>query len=107
MDDESKIQCILTQTNYTREIAIQKYQEFNSDYTAVILEYMGIKQKNKTNKTKQIKPKYLNQEIFKQIRTEMDNSMRQYREQHPIDMNQVVNNLRESENKEKQKNATN
>jgi hypothetical protein len=100
MDDESKIKCILTQTNYTREIAVQKYEEFNLDHIAVISDYMGIKHENKK---KQIKPKYLNQEIFKQIRTEMDNSMRQYREQHPIDMNQVVNNLRESENQEKQR----
>ena len=49
------------------------------------------------------KIKSVNQEIFRQIRTNLDFSMKQYREKNPINMEQVLENLTESEENEKKK----
>jgi hypothetical protein len=60
----------------------------------VIREYMGIPDK-KTQKVKSV-----NQEIFKQIRTTLDSSMKEYREKNPIDINQIIDNFNESDKRE-------
>jgi hypothetical protein len=63
---------------------------------------MGIKQKTLPNK---INLNQVNQEIYRQIRRTLDNGMREYREKNPINIEQVANNLRESEErKNKNKN---
>jgi hypothetical protein len=84
----------MTQTNYTEEEARQKLQLFNCDYMRVLKDYMGISEK-------EVKAKSLNQEIYKQIRTKLDSSMKEYREKNPINMEQVVTNLQESEERER------
>ena len=77
------IDLIMTQTNYTKEEAIEKLELNNNDYMKVIKEYMGI-----CDVKKEIKS--VNQEIFRQIRTSFDATMKTYREQHPIDINKVI-----------------
>ena len=55
---------------------------------------MGIPDK-KANKVKSV-----NQEIFRQIRTTLDSSMKVYREKNPIDINQIIDNFNESDERE-------
>lgn len=69
------IDLILRQTNYTKEIALEKLQLHNNNAINVIKDYMGIKS---TEKKAPIKS--FNQEIYKQIRTKLDTSMSEYRE---------------------------
>lgn len=102
MNCHNKLHLILTQTNYTEPEAIQKLIEHNDDEVAVIREYMGIKPQTQENKNK-VKSTQVNQEIYRQIRKSFDTSMREYREKHPMDMEQVVVNLRESDKREKMK----
>ena len=91
------IQIIKTQTNYDDYYAIQKLKDFNYDYMKVIRDYMGIPEK------KEIKMKSVNQEIYKQIRHNLDATMKEYREKNPIDLEQVRTNFQESDEKEKDK----
>ena len=59
---------------------------------------MNIPEKNKEQKVKSV-----NQEIFKQIRINLDNSMKAYREKNPINMEQVIDNFNESDERKKNK----
>jgi hypothetical protein len=97
-DDIDKfINIVKTQTNYDDYYAVQKLKEFNYDYMKVIREYMGIKDKK-------VQPiKSVNQEIYKQIRYNLDTTMKEYRENNPVNLDQVKTNLQESEDKEKDK----
>lgn len=98
--NEQNIRVVLSQTTYTEEEAIRKLAEYNNDVTSVIRDYMGIPQKKiKT----EINHKSINQEIYRQIRTNLDKSMKEYRDNNPIDMEQVINNLNESEERKKNK----
>ena len=92
------VRLIMNQTSYTEEEAIEKLKLFNGDYMLVLRDYMGIPQKKETKKIHSV-----NQEIYKQIRTTLDSSMREYREKHPINIEQVINNFQESEELEVQK----
>jgi len=70
------IQIIMRQTTYTEEEAGEKLAELGYDPILVIKDFMGIKPKEQ-------KPeiiKSVNQEIYKQIRYKLDESMRQYTE---------------------------
>ena len=97
-DDLNKhLQIVLSQTNYTEEEANEKLKLFNYDYMKVIREYMGIPDK----KIKKVKS--VNQEIFRQIRTTLDSSMKEYREKNPIDINQIIDNFNESDKRENNK----
>jgi hypothetical protein len=91
------IQIIKTQTNYDDYYAIQKLKDFNYDYMKVIRDYMGIPEK------KEMKMKSVNQEIYKQIRHNLDATMKEYREKNPINLEQVRTNFQESDEKEKDK----
>ena len=72
---DKDIDFILRQTNYSKEEAIKQLEKHNFNSLNVIKEYMGI---SSTEKKAPIKS--LNQEIYKQIRTKLDTSMREYRE---------------------------
>ena len=97
-DDIDKfINIIKTQTTYDDYFAIKKLKDFNYDYMKVIRDYMGIKEK----KPEPIKS--VNQEIYKQIRRNLDTTMKEYRENNPVNLDQVKTNLQESEEKEKDK----
>ena len=95
-DLDKNINKVMTQTNYTREEAREKLKLFNCDYMRVLKDYMGIPEKKEEKKVKSV-----NQEIYKQIRHTLDNSMKEYREKHPIDLNQIITNFQESDEREK------
>ena len=96
-DDLNKhVKNVMSQTNYTEEQAIEKLKLFSCDYMRVIKDYMGIPEKKKERNVKSV-----NQEIFRQIRTKLDNTMKEYRETHPTDMDQIVRNFQESDQREK------
>ncbi len=92
------VNIIMTQTNYDETIALEKLKEFNYDYMNVIKNYMGIPEKKVSPRISSI-----NQEIYKQIRYNLDSNMKQYREQNPINIEQVMTNLNESEEREREK----
>jgi CII-binding regulator of phage lambda lysogenization HflD len=91
---ENKIEQISNQTNYSRKEILKKLKEHNEDVISVIREYMGIKPSVENTK---INTKQINQEIYRQIRKTMDDGMRTYREKNPINIEEVTNNLRQSE----------
>ena len=95
-DLDEHVKKVMTQTNYTQEEAKEKLRLFNCDYMRVIRDYMGIPEKKEERKVKSV-----NQEIFRQIRTKLDGSMKEYREKHPINMDQVIKNFKESDEREK------
>ena len=89
---------VLTQTDYTEDKAAAKLQEFNYDLMRVLKDYMGIPEKKADTKIKSV-----NQEIYRQIRYSLDSSMKEYREKNPVNMDQIIVNLTESEENEKAK----
>ena len=97
-DVKMRINTVMSHTNYTEDEAIDKLQLFNSDYMRVIKDYMGIPEQKEQPKCKSV-----NQEIYRQLRTKLDTSMKDYREQNPINMVQVITNFTESNEREKQK----
>jgi hypothetical protein len=69
--EQDKIQMLCRQTNYTQEEAKEKLIEFDQDIVKVIKNYLGIKEK--------VEPiKSINQEIYKQFRQKMNDSMKDY-----------------------------
>jgi len=97
-DLNEHLQKVMSQTNYSEEEAKEKLRLFNCDYMRVIRDYMGIPDKKEERKIKSV-----NQEIFRQIRTKLDSSMKEYREKHPINIDQVIDNFNESDKREKNK----
>ena len=95
---EQDVTKIMTQTNYTKEEAINKLKLYDNDYIKVIKDYMNIPEKNKEQKVKSV-----NQEIFKQIRIKLDNSMKDYREKNEINTEQVIYNFNEADERKKNK----
>ncbi len=69
---QEKIQIILRQTDYSQEDAREKLDEYEGDYIRVIKAYMGIAEK----KAPSIKS--VNQEIYRQLRYKMDDSIKAY-----------------------------
>jgi hypothetical protein len=95
-DLDKQVKIVMSQTNYTQEQSIEKLKLFNCDHMRVIRDYMGIPEKKEKEKVKSA-----NQEIYKQIRSRLDNTMKEYREKNPVDIEQVVTNFQESEQREK------
>ena len=96
-DDLMKnVKKVMSQTNYTEEESIEKLQLFNCDYMRVLKDYMGIPEKKEAPKVKSV-----NQEIFRQIRSKLDSSMKEYRDKHPVDLDQIIENFNESDEREK------
>jgi len=73
MDDN--VGLIMRQTDYTDEIAREKLELFQNDPIKVIQDYMGITEKKAPIKS-------LNQEIYRQLRTRLDDSIRGYNAKH-------------------------
>jgi hypothetical protein len=94
---ENKIQLIIRQTNYDTEIALNKLKQFNYDHISVIKDFMGIPIH------KQEKIKSVNQEIYRQIRYKLNDSLNTYNKNNPVDINKVIENLHISEENEKNK----
>jgi hypothetical protein len=92
------IKKVMSQTNYDEETAKLKLGEFGFSVTRVLKDYMGIPDVKVTPKIKSV-----NQEIYKQIRYNLDSSMKEYRDKHPVNMDQIITNLQESNEKENDK----
>jgi hypothetical protein len=95
---ETYVKQIMSQTNYSEEVARNKLNEYNNDYMKVLKEYMGIPEKKTVSTIKSV-----NQEIYKQIRCNLDQTMKEYREKNPINIDQITTNLHESEEREKER----
>jgi hypothetical protein len=93
--NEGHIKQIMSQTNYTEEVARNKLIEYNYDFMRVLKNYMGIPDKKENNRIKSI-----NQEIYKQIRCNLDQTMKEYRDKNPVNIDQVAANLQESDERE-------
>lgn len=85
---------IMNQTNYDHETAKTKLLLHNGNHIDVVKEYMGIPLHNNPKKIYSV-----NQEIYKQIRKELDNGMRLYNETHPINKEDVINKFQQYKNK--------
>ena len=85
-DDVERIQMIMRQTDYTEEQVIQKLIAFNDDHIKVIKDFMGIAEK----KAPQINS--VNQEIYKQIRGKLDDSMRVYNSEQEVKLAKEIEN---------------
>ena len=94
-----KINMIMRQTDYDYDTSYSKLTDAHYDHIKVIKAYLGITEK----KAPPQKTTSVNQEIYKQIRLKLDNSMREYREKNPINIEQVVTNFKESEERVKLK----
>ena len=95
-DDLNKhLQKVMSQTNYTEHEAREKLKEFNCDFMLVLKDYMGIPVKKEDKKIKSV-----NQEIFRQLRTSLDYSMKAYRDKHPYNLDQIIDNFNESDERE-------
>jgi hypothetical protein len=70
---DEKVQKIMRQTDYSQEIAIEKLKEYGFDEIATIKAYLGVPEKKSNTQMKSV-----NQEIYKQLRYKLDNSMRDY-----------------------------
>lgn len=67
-----KVQMIMRQTDYNELVAREKLAEYNDDPIKVIKNFMGITEKPKPAS------KSLNQEIYKQLRHKLDDSIRTF-----------------------------
>lgn len=96
---EDQVKIIMSQTTYNEEEALEKMKLFNNDGMRVIKDFMGIPEKKVETKVKSI-----NQEVYRQIRTTMDVSMKEYRDKNPINLDHVIENFAESDEREINKN---
>jgi hypothetical protein len=71
-EESTLVDIITRQTTLTREEARERLKESDNNHIQVIEEFMGIK------KEKKPEIKSLQQEIYKQIRCKMDNSIKIY-----------------------------
>ena len=93
------LETVLRQTTYTETEAEAKLLLWNNNPIQVIREFMGIPvvQNNGNNK-----PVNLQQEIYKQIRTKMNSSMKEYNDKNPINVNKVIEHFKENEQNQNQ-----
>jgi hypothetical protein len=71
---DNKVSMVMRQTDYTEEEAQQKLLEYNDDAIKVIKHYLGITEKKALPKP----AASLNQEIYKQLRSKLDESIKTY-----------------------------
>jgi hypothetical protein len=95
-DISDLVKKVMSQTNYDEATAKLKLGELGYSVMRVLRDYMGIPDV----KTEQIKIKSVNQEVYKQLRHTLDGSMKAYREKNPVNMEQVITNLKESDENE-------
>lgn len=72
-ETDEKIKVIMRQTDYDEKTANEKLIEHNYDHIKVIKSYLGI-----TEKKAPVAQKSINQEIYKQLRHKLDDSMKSY-----------------------------
>ena len=82
------INVVKRQTTYDEKTILEKLELFDNDPTKVIKDYMGIKiEPKKTEKVESV-----NQEIYSQIRTMLDDGCKEFRRRQEI--SEYYNNLR-------------
>lgn len=89
---EDKISIIMNQTIYTYSEAKENLAKHNFNHIAVIKEYMGINDKQKSEPITSV-----NQEIYKQIRKQIDIS--DYNKKNPLNIEHIKQNLLEEQEK--------
>jgi hypothetical protein len=72
-NNEELVEIVLRQTTLSRDEVIERLEKNENNYVKVIEEFMGI------NKNKQKNNLTLNQQIYKEIRSVMDNSTNNFR----------------------------
>jgi hypothetical protein len=90
---EDKINIIMSQTIYSYNETIDKLNQHNNNHISVIKEYIGCE--NTKNKNSEITS--VNQEIYKQIRKQMD--ITDYRDKNQLNINHIKQNMLEEEEK--------
>jgi hypothetical protein len=90
---EDKILIIMNQTIYSYQEAEEKLKFHNYNYINVIKEYMGIN----TTEKKAPHISSINQEIYKQIRKQID--ITSYNNKNPLNIEHIQQNLLEEEEK--------
>ena len=88
LSTQDKINIIKRQTTYTDDEIKEKLLKYNDNYMSVIKEFMGIEVDKKQPKIKSV-----NQEIYKQIRHKLDNSMTEYNNKNPVNITDVLDKL--------------
>jgi hypothetical protein len=73
--NEDKVNLIMRHTIYNKEETIQKLKEFNNNEIMIIKSYMDINEKE----TRHDNIKSINQEIYKQIRLQLNKSDNEYK----------------------------
>jgi len=89
-DIDKRVKMVVSQTTYSVEEANEKLKLFNYDYIKVIKDFMKIPEKKQSVGS-------VNQEIYKQIRHSLDESMRKYNEKNPVNIDQIRENIQESQ----------
>jgi len=97
MFTEKTINLVISQTNYDRETAINKLNNWNGDYLSVIKEYLNpnFRKKKKKKETK-------NQRVISSIRNFMDDVSKGYNKREKIKMELELKNKIEEEGKKHQ-----
>jgi len=80
---------IMNQTTYDYETSVSKLLHHSGNHIHVVKEYMGIPIQKKHCITS------INQEIYKQIRKELDTSMRIYNNKNPINTEDVISKFQQ------------
>lgn len=82
------VDVVQRQTDYDKETALSKLQEYNFDPIMVIRNYMNPDQKVFIKKNT---PTTTNQKVYKEIRTMLDSANAAYREKKEAEENSIVN----------------
>jgi hypothetical protein len=86
-DLTEKLEVIMRQTDYDEDTARSKLYAFDDDHIKVIKDYHGIHEKKAPQK------KSLNQEIYRQIRNKLDESMKVFNAKHDAKIMSEIDNL--------------
>ena len=90
---QHNIEIITRQTDYSVVEAREKLILHNYDYIAVIKDFMGIEKKNISNSTSSFDNRYkksIQQEIYSQLRTKMNDSVKIFNLNHDIKLQQEL-----------------
>ena len=83
---DEQIDIIMRQTNYSREECIEKLQ--NNNTNNIIKEYLGI-----SLQPPSIRKKSLQQEIYYQIRNQLDSSIKEFNKKQNEKLEKEINDL--------------
>jgi N-acetylmuramic acid 6-phosphate (MurNAc-6-P) etherase len=84
---DPKVSMVMRQTDYTEEEAQQKLLESNGNVIMVIKNYLGITEKKALPKP----ATSVNQEIYKQLRSKLDESIKTYNLQQEEKLKEELN----------------